>query len=142
MGLRLAGEIVGVLKTAIPLPRALLVDRHRVEIPVSNPKLIAFELSTGRKASYQGRHITEMYYVRLGSAELLTVPGELLPEVSFEILERMHGYPRMIVGLANDEIGYIIPPYDFRASEYEESMSLGPAAAPVVLRHALRLLED
>jgi hypothetical protein len=82
-----------------------------------------------------------MFHVRLGDAQLLSVPGELLPEVSFEVLERMKGYPRMIIGLCNDEIGYIIPPYDFRAGEYEESMSLGPASAPVVLDEAWRMLD-
>ena len=52
----------------------------------------------------------------------------------------MKGYPRMIVGLANDELGYMIPPCDFRAGAYEESMSLGPAVGPVVVRQALSLL--
>ena len=57
-----------------------------------------------------------------------------------EILEKMNGFPRMIVGLANDELGYIIPAWDYRAGEYEESMSVGAAAAPVVRDTALRML--
>jgi hypothetical protein len=73
---------------------------------------------------------------------MLTIPGELLPELSFEILERMTGYPRMIVGLANDELGYIIPGYDFRAGFYEESMSVGAAMGPMVLESSLRLIEE
>ena len=76
----------------------------------------------------------------LGDAEFLTIPGELLPEASFELLERMKGYPRMVVGLCNDELGYIIPAEDFRKGAYEESMSVGPAIAPVVYRRALELL--
>ena len=80
-------------------------------------------------------------YARIGDAELLTIPGELLPELSFEILARMKGYPRMVVGLANDQLGYLIPGYDFRDETYEESMSLGPAAGPMVLQQALRMLE-
>ena len=65
----------------------------------------------------------------------------MLPEVSFEILERMKGFPRILIGLANDQLGYIIPPYDFRDDEYEESMSVGPATAPVIQETAWRLLE-
>jgi hypothetical protein len=102
--------------------------------------MIAFGKLSGR-ATREGRLLSEMMYLRLGSVELVTIPGELLPEVSFEILERMTGYPRLIVGLANDQLGYILPGYDFRAGEYEESMSVGPAAGPIVLRTALRLLE-
>lgn len=70
----------------------------------------------------------------------MTLPGELLPEISFEIQEKMTGFPRILVGLCNDELGYIIPEYDFRSDEYEESMSQGPATAPIVRETAIRML--
>jgi hypothetical protein len=140
-GRRLAKEIERLLQFAVPLSRTLTVDKARIEIPVTNPKMVLFEQSSGRVSSYRGRNVNEMFHVRLGSAQMISVPGELLPEVSFEILERMSGYPRLILGLANDEIGYIIPPYDFRSGEYEESMSLGPAAAPVIVRQAHQVLD-
>jgi len=141
-GKRLGQEFKRLLETAVSTSKRIAFDRYRIEIPVSNPKLVAFEMASGRRTSYRGRNVTEMFHIRLGAAEMVTVPGELLPEISFEILERMRGYPRMIVGLANDEIGYIIPAYDFRAGVYEESMSLGPAAGLVILRQALRILGD
>ena len=71
---------------------------------------------------------------------MLTIPGELLPEVSFEIQEKMIGFPRILIGLANDQLGYIIPEYDFRDDSYEETMSQGPATAPIVRETAIRLL--
>lgn len=140
-GRRLAKEIERLLAFAIPLSRTLDVEQSRVEIPVTNPKMVLFEQSSGRVSSYRGRNVTEMVYVRLGSAQMISIPGELLPEVSFEILERMQGYPRLLIGLANDQLGYMIPPHDFRSGEYEESMSLGPAAAPAIVRQAHRFLE-
>jgi hypothetical protein len=139
-GKRLAGEVERILAFAVPQPLRLSASRKRVEIPVTNPKMIAFELQSGRR-SYLGRVVSEMFHIRLGDAEIITAPGELLPEVGFEVLARMRGYPRMIVGLANDELGYLIPAYDFRAGTYEESMSLGPAAAPVILGTAIRMLD-
>jgi hypothetical protein len=139
-GKRLAAEIERILSFAVPQPLRLSAGRKRIEIPVTNPRMIAFELQSGRR-SYLGRVTSEMFHIRLGDAEIITAPGELLPEVGFEILAHMRGYPRMIVGLANDELGYIIPAHDFRAGTYEESMSLGPAAAPVVLRTALLMIE-
>jgi hypothetical protein len=71
----------------------------------------------------------------------------LLPEISFEIQEQMTGFPRILVGLANDELGYIVPEYDFRSDEqgkleYEESMSQGPATAPIVRETAIRMLTE
>ncbi len=57
----------------------------------------------------------------------------------------------ILVGLANDELGYIVPPYDFQADadrsmtpqppgdHYEETNSLGPSAAPILLKALSRL---
>jgi hypothetical protein len=119
---------------------------------------------------------TEMTLVELGPIQMLTVPGELLPELAVGgydgsqifapgqdliqadnvnppeldkapqgpyIKDRMTGMYRWIVGLGNDELGYIIPEYDFKLAEnpwieeaeghhYEETNSLGPGMAGLV----------
>ncbi|MEE2751715.1 MAG: hypothetical protein VX519_09815, partial [Myxococcota bacterium] len=58
-----------------------------------------------------------------------------------ELLDTEHGW---IVGLANDELGYIVPAYDFEVhptvpfldeaegDHYEETNSLGPATEPIL----------
>jgi hypothetical protein len=58
-----------------------------------------------------------------------------------------------VIGLGNDEVGYIIPSYNFILSEtlpyldeadgdhYEETNSLGPETAPRVLEMATTLLQ-
>lgn len=142
-GLRLADEVSRILQFAVPSATAAFdFRRSRLELPVTNPRLLLFEkLNSERQVFSRGRAISELFHLRLGDAELLTMPGELLPELSFELLEKMGGYPRMIVGLCNDELGYIIPAEDFRKGGYEESMSVGPAAGPVVRRRALELLD-
>jgi len=114
------------------------VETRRVEIPMTNKNFLP--LYNARGGLNRGRVVTEVSLIKLGEAQIITVPGELLPEVSFEILEKMTGFPRMIVGLANDQLGYIIPEYDFRSDSYEESMSQGPATAPIVRETAIRLL--
>lgn len=139
-GARLAKEVERILEFAVPTAKKISLDRQRIEVPVTNPRMILFEKMSGRRTSYRGRIVSEMFHIRLGDAEMLSVPGELLPEVSFEILAQMRGYPRMIVGLANDQLGYIIPPYDFREGAYEESMSVGPAIAFTILEQARRIL--
>jgi hypothetical protein len=120
----------------------LSFDRRRLEIPVTNARFNLFQKISGNRRPWkQGRVVTELFVFRLCDVTMLTVPGEVLPELSFEILEHMGGCVPMIVGLANDELGYIIPAYDFRADAYEESMSVGPAAGPLVKECALRLLK-
>jgi hypothetical protein len=139
-GLGLAALVAELARSAQPAAAtAWSVERRQVEIPVTNPRFKPL-YETGRTRLYRGRVQTEMMYIRLGEADIVTVPGELLPEIGFEILEHMSGFPRMLVGLANDEIGYIIPAEDFRDDEYEETMSQGPAAGPLVKETAIRLL--
>lgn len=115
------------------------IETKRVEIPMTNA---AFKpLYEQMRPLNRGRVVTQMSLIKLGECEMVTLPGEVLPEVAVEILEHMHGFPRILIGLANDQLGYIIPPDDFRDDEYEETMSQGPAAAPVIRDTAIRLLE-
>jgi len=114
-----------------------------VEIPVVSPNLLEpLEKGTLKSGLIQGRYRTELARVDIGELQMIAIPGELLPELGFAIRERMTGAVNVIVGLANDEIGYIIPAYDFRAGVYEESMSLGPSAGPQIVGAALELLKS
>ena len=140
-GERFAAEAIRVLSDAVPMAGELTCVRRRLEVPVTNPKMILFEKMSHNKF-HRGRAVSELFHIRIGRAQILTIPGELLPELAYPILAKMEGYPRMIVGLANDELGYIIPSYDFRASAYEEGMSIGPAAGPIIRQQAERLLEE
>lgn len=120
---------------------------------------------------------TEMTLLEIGPIQILTVPGELLPELAVGgydgshinkpneplvdadnpnppeldkapqgpyIKDRMGGTYRWILGLGNDELGYIVPEYDFKLADvmpwieeaegqhYEETNSLGPDMAGLV----------
>jgi len=60
----------------------------------------------------------------------------------------------MVVGLANDELGYMIPGYDFKLSphrwmlprlpgnHYEETNSIGKSVTPIVVDAAAKLLKE
>ncbi len=79
--------------------------------------------------------ITEVGIIDIGDLRILLVPGEMQPKLGLQIKE-MTGAD-MIFGLANDEIGYIIPTEDFYrvidhpkkgkvdVYAYERTMSLG-----------------
>lgn len=113
---------------------------------------------------------TEAAAWSIGPASFLTFPGELYPEIlnggiealpgrDFEIdplevpplRELMTGEFRFGIGLANDEIGYIIPksqwdvkkPYVYRDKPYYgEVNSLGPETAPLLHNELCLLLEE
>jgi len=106
---------------------------------------------------------------RIGPVSFLAIPGEIYPELieggvesppgndfNIEPVELpplrslMPGKIKFVIGLANDEIGYIIPksewdtkpPYLYHAdkSPYGEINSLGPETAPIIHETAKQLL--
>ena len=114
---------------------------------------------------------TEVSAWTLGPASFVSIPGEIYPEIvnggieapegrDFDvqpvevppIREMMPGEFKFIFGLANDEIGYIIPrsewdekpPYLYLAPEspYGEVNSLGPDAAPIIHAAVQNLLQQ
>lgn len=128
--------------------------------------------SGGRPAStvFGDDLLTEVGYLRLGDAEALLVPAEIYPEL---VLGGIQDPPepaadfadarreralytllkadyRMVIGLANDEIGYVIPrrqwdvkkpfAYGRSKSQYGEVNSVGPSAAAKLAEAFERLL--
>jgi hypothetical protein len=75
--------------------------------------------------------VSEVSFVRLGPASITALPGEAAPALGMEILARVPGSPRLLFGLCNDELGYLLPPEFFhdRAYAYESTMGPGPQTA-------------
>ena len=150
-----------------------------IQIPVANHgfQLAAqADLYKGRKKmTADGATTTPVGLVRLAAhgktfLEIALVPGELYPELSVGGVLRYSGadYPgapieppiksmmtadfKMLVGLADDEIGYIIPkaewdekaPYLNGADKawYGEENSVGPDAAPRIAAAFEQMLKD
>ncbi len=112
---------------------------------------------------------SEAAVIDLGSARLALIPGELYPELALgkiqqpqdpgadfpgaapePALRAMASVPLFLIGLANDELGYIVPrsqwdsepPYAYGRDEpqYGERNSVGPATAPLVMKALQELL--
>jgi hypothetical protein len=83
---------------------------------------------------------TWVYAITVGDAQLLTTPGELFPEVLYgvakhrrsdcpaadthrppepAVLERVTKKYKFIIGLSPDEMGYIVPGYDFLRPRFD-----------------------
>jgi hypothetical protein len=150
--------------TAVADPRVRV--HHRVfEIPVTNRPLV-FGAAIGVldrdvKHGWGARTETEVALVEVGDLWIVCVPGELYPEIAVggivnpegadyklepvevpPLRSAMTGRVNMMVNLANDAIGYIIPksewdvsrPYLYGAKEdtYGEVVSAGPDTARLV----------
>lgn len=120
--------------------------RSDVAVTLQNPLYeLGMELGLVPQAELRdGAVVTEVAYLRIGSAGLAFVPGEIFPELGLGLKDAMRATGvdvPIVVGLADDEVGYIIPEADFVAPEdyldpgssYEESFSAGPDVGPRVV---------
>lgn len=144
-------------------------------IPVENPVLtIACQLgllnADAYKIPYSDKKAlkSELNYYEIDSLKILMIPCELFPELAYggylSEEESAEGLPAeinptplveiaddenlLIFGLANDELGYVLPPNDFMLNEdapyldkaidrfgrrhYEETNSMGPETAAII----------
>lgn len=132
-------------------PSSFYFRRCDVRIPLHNP-LFKFALATGvlprLSRDEQGRVLTQVSLFDLGPARLITAPGELLPRPGL-VLRKMLGVPyRFLIGLADDELGYLIPSDEFSyppnpfkpGAHYEETMSASKYALPLLMEAWATLL--
>lgn len=126
---------------------------------------------------------TEVSVLDIGPVRLLGMPAEVFPELAIGGYDGRYTFGRpivapegperdlqtapqgpylrdlikapvpMIVGLANDELGYLVPNYDFKIraaktmlprfpGHYEETNSIGPSATRILTKAAARLLQE
>ncbi|MBN1665871.1 MAG: neutral/alkaline non-lysosomal ceramidase N-terminal domain-containing protein [Anaerolineales bacterium] len=162
MGRALAQVALDCLANA-PSQRAgeieLAVRRSWFEVRLSN---ILFQVAIRRgllpdprqqKGLFKGPVRSQVNLVCIGGCWLVTVPGELLPKLGLQIKAQLRagGAPVTgIIGLANDELGYILPPEDFRyplnplapGEHYEETMSISKQIGPRMMAAVAALLAD
>jgi hypothetical protein len=141
MGARLSEFAVAAAGQAVPCSSdALFVETVSVEYPITAAAISNFLNNPPKPFSIrQGRVSADMSVIWLGDAQFVTVPGELLPDIGFEIMQEMTGQMRVIVGLANGELGYMIPGFDFRADGYEERTGPGAAGGEITRAIGLQL---
>ena len=174
VGRQLAARVLPRLREAAPATdhAPIGIEARTLELPVDNVNfLIAPVLGIMDRGHTRWRHVrSEAAVLRFGDATIACVPGEIYPEIVNGGVERapggdfdvepvevppvrafLSGRVKFVLGLANDEVGYIIPrsewdrepPYLYGSAKpvYGEVNSLGPETAPR-LHAALRELSD
>lgn len=152
---------------------AVSVVVRSVSLPIRNR---LFRLATALGVMNRGttgwmKMRSELAFIRVGPISMVTIPGEIYPELvnggveapagnDFgidplevpAIREMMPGKYKFVFGLANDEIGYIIPksqwdvkaPYTYNRdnSPYGEENSLGPETASILHRNLREMIGE
>jgi hypothetical protein len=86
---------------------------------------------------------TRVNLVDLGNAQILTIPGEALPNIGFYLKRHMRGEHNFLFGLTNDAFGYILTKVDFNsfpAYRYISRVSLGEMTGEIYMQRALDLI--
>jgi len=145
---RYLAELVSLaLKNAEEIENPTLdITRRLIRFPVENDGFVYLsEKGFLKRTFHNGQMYSETWRIGIGPLEMVTVPGEILPALGFEIKgEIMQGRHKMILGLANDEIGYIINAADWQDPlyEYERSVSLGSQTGGILIENIKKLYPE
>lgn len=92
--------------------------------------LLRFTGVVERKMFGSGYLESEVNLWRIGELTIATVPGEISPDLGLRIKRSVDAEPTMIIGLANDELGYLVPPWDYDLGyyDYERTLCVGREA--------------
>ena len=148
IGHLLADEALRIIATAPtqenpPLYCTNKTVRFRVDSPMM---LQIMKLSPlGYKSSDDGTITTVLNLINIANAQILTIPGEALPNIGFYLKRKMRGQHNFLFGLTNDAFGYILTKEDFNSFkryDYVSRTSLGELTGETLVNSALELVNS
>ena len=148
IGELLAGEAMRIVAAAPVLVNpALYCTSRKLEFPIDS-EIMRYILKKsplkyeGGKENYVS---TQLNLLNIGPAQILTVPGEALPNVGYYVKRNMNTKMPFLFGLTNDAFGYMLAKVDFNSFkryEYVSRTSLGEMTAEIYMEQALKLVKE
>jgi len=147
IGNLLADEALRIVADApIEKEPKLFCGSKSIEFPVENEMLLAIVKMSplGFQVNDSGTIATQVNVVNLGNAQMLTIPGEALPNIGYYLKRNMHGEHNLLLGLTNDAFGYILTKVDFNSFkryDYISRMSLSETMGEIFMDEALNFID-
>ncbi len=88
---------------------------------------------------------TRLNLLNIGKAQILTVPGEALPNIGFYVKRKMKSDQPFLFGLTNDAFGYMLTKEDFNSFErynYVSRTSLGEMTGNIYVDEAVKFINE
>lgn len=88
---------------------------------------------------------TTLNLLNIGTAQILTIPGEALPNIGYYLKRKMPTEHAFLFGLTNDAFGYILSKEDFNSFErysYVSRTSLGEMTGEILISKSLNLINN
>jgi hypothetical protein len=147
IGQLLADEALRIVSAA-PIQKnpMLFCIAKNVSFPVESRALLVVMKNSplGFAADESGRISTQLNLVNIGNAQILTIPGEALPNIGYYLKRKMRGEHNLLFGLTNDAFGYILTKVDwgsFKRYDYISRTSLGEMTGEILMEEALKLVQ-
>jgi len=124
----------------------LFCGNTTVEFPIENELLLSIvKLSPlGFELNERSKIATQVNVVNLGDAQILTIPGEALPNIGYYLKRKMYGRHNLLFGLTNDAFGYILTKVDwnsFNRYNYISRTCLGEMTGEIFIQKALNFVD-
>ena len=122
-------------------------DWKNVTLPVDSPLLLAIMKNSPLQLAKPDKEsiTTLVNLVNIGDIQILTIPGEALPNIGYYLKRKMTGKHNLLFGLTNDALGYILTKEDWNSFErynYITRTSLGEFTAEILINASLGLIEE
>ncbi|HOI49608.1 MAG TPA: hypothetical protein PK167_09920 [Prolixibacteraceae bacterium] len=88
---------------------------------------------------------TRLNLLNIGKAQVLTIPGEALPNIGYYLKRKMNTSQPFLFGLTNDAFGYILTKEDFGSFDryqYISRTSLSEMTGEILEQEAIRLIGE
>jgi hypothetical protein len=146
IGHLMADEALRIVKDA-PAQNdpTLFCDSLRVRFPVESQGMWFIVVNSPLKYPHNDDHsiYSRINLVNLGNSQILSIPGEALPNIGFYLKRKMAGKNNLLFGLTNDAFGYILTKVDFRSFpryDYVSRTSLGEMTGEILIEKSLELV--
>jgi hypothetical protein len=149
IGELLADEALRLVKDAEVLPNpAVHCVARTIEFPIESEMMKYILKNSPLKYEMSGtsdKAVTQLNLLNIGPAQILTIPGEALPNIGYYVKRHMPTKYPFLFGLTNDAFGYMLTKVDynsFQRYEYISRTSLGEMTGEVYMEQALKLIKD
>jgi hypothetical protein len=148
IGKLLASESLRIIEPALWQESPVLHNYSKeVRFPVDSPDMWAVVEHSPLNYPHRADHTISVHVnlVNLGNTQILTIPGEALPNIGFYLKRKMHGEYNFLFGLTNDAFGYILTKVDFDsfdAYKYVSRTSLGEMTGEIYIQNALDMINS
>jgi hypothetical protein len=148
IGHLMATEAQRIVKDASPQVDPPLACYSRdVKFPVDSKLMWMILLGSPLKYPHNDDKsiTTRLNLVNVGDSQILTIPGEALPNIGYYLKRHMRGKNNLLFGLTNDAFGYILTKEDFGSFdryEYISETSLGEMTGEILIKNSLELVNE